>query len=155
MVTNRAGGAPPPADSEETAAPATLASAGGNPLQRLILDRLAERGWSYGQVGRRGALSRHTVYNLATTAHLGRPPRAETIEKLATGLDVPVSVVQAAAVEASGLHYGEISVDQETAVLIASIDELTPEDRRVVAALVDSLRSRVRGQPNSAGERTS
>jgi hypothetical protein len=32
--------------------------------------------------------------------------------------------------------------DQERELLIASIDELTPEDRRHVAALVESLRKR-------------
>ena len=32
--------------------------------------------------------------------------------------------------------------DHERELLIASIDELTPEDRRHVAALVDSLRNR-------------
>jgi hypothetical protein len=38
-----------------------------NPLQRLILQRLRERGWSYGEVARRGGLPRSTVYTLATT----------------------------------------------------------------------------------------
>lgn len=32
--------------------------------------------------------------------------------------------------------------DHERELLIASIDELTPQDRRHVAALVDSLRTR-------------
>jgi hypothetical protein len=32
--------------------------------------------------------------------------------------------------------------DQERELLIASIDELSPEDRRHVAALVESLRNR-------------
>ncbi|MGD0705337.1 MAG: hypothetical protein ABSA02_36310, partial [Trebonia sp.] len=36
-----------------------------NPLQRLIAGRLRERGWSYGEVARRGGLPRSTVYTLA------------------------------------------------------------------------------------------
>src|ERR1700739_4975326 len=76
-----------------------------NPLQRLIRQRLAERGWSYGEVARRGGLPRSTVYALATTRNLGRPPRPATIDALARGLAVPVSAVRAAAAESAGLHY--------------------------------------------------
>jgi transcriptional regulator with XRE-family HTH domain len=125
-----------------------------NPLQRLIRQRLRERGWSYGEVARRGGLPRSTVYTLAMTRNLARPPRPATIDGLAKGLDVPVSVVRAAAAESTGLHYyDEIPAGQERAgdrereLLIASIDELTPEDRRHVAALVESLRKRASGEP--------
>jgi transcriptional regulator with XRE-family HTH domain len=126
---------------------ATAMEPGTNPLQRLILDRLRERGLSYGDVARRGGLPRSTVYTLATTRNLVRPPRPATLDGLAKGLDVPVSVVRAAAAESAGLHYyddvpagPERSGDPERELLIASIDELTPEDRRHVAALVESLR---------------
>ena len=120
-----------------------------NPLQRLIQQRLREQAWSYGDVARRGGLPRSTVYTLATTRNLARPPRPATIDALAKGLDVPVSAVRAAAAESTGLHYydeppggHEHPGDPERALLIASIDELTPEDRRHVAALVESLRTR-------------
>src|ERR1700752_4241219 len=76
-----------------------------NPLQRLILERLRERGWSYGDVARRGRLPRSTVYTLATTRNPGRPPPPATIDGLAKGLDVPVSAVRVAAAESTGLHY--------------------------------------------------
>ncbi|HUB38495.1 MAG TPA: helix-turn-helix transcriptional regulator [Streptosporangiaceae bacterium] len=120
-----------------------------NPLQRLIRQRLRDRGWSYGDVARRGGLPRSTVYTLATTRNLVRPPRPATIDALAKGLDVPVSVVRVAAAESTGLHYYDDAAagsgqpgDRERELLIASIDELTPEDRRHVAALVESLRNR-------------
>ncbi len=122
-----------------------------NPLLRLIARRLRERGWSYGEVARRGGLPRSTVYTLATTRNLVRPPRPATIDGLAAGLDVPVSAVRAAAAESTGLHYYDEPAagpgrggpgDQERELLIASIDELSPEDRRHVAALVESLRNR-------------
>ena len=120
-----------------------------NPLQRLIQDRLRDRGWSYGAVARRGGLPRSTVYTLATTRNLVRPPRPATIDALAKGLDVPVSVVRSAAAESTGLHYydetpagQQDSGDRERDLLIASIDELSPDDRRHVAALVESLRNR-------------
>jgi transcriptional regulator with XRE-family HTH domain len=120
-----------------------------NPLQRLIHRRLRERGWSYGEVARRGGLPRSTVYTLATTRNLARPPRPATLDGLAKGLDLPVSAVRAAAAESTGLHYyDEVPAgrghagDPERELLIASIDELTPEDRRHVAALVESLRKK-------------
>lgn len=119
-----------------------------NPLQRLIQQRLKEGKLSYGDVARRGGLPRSTVYTLATTRNLVRPPRPATIDALARGLDVPVSVVRAAAAESTGLHYydeappGHQPGDQERDLLIASIDELSPDDRRHVAALVESLRKK-------------
>ncbi|MCW2936669.1 MAG: hypothetical protein JWM19_7631 [Actinomycetia bacterium] len=120
-----------------------------NPLQRLIVERLRDRGWSYGEVARRGGLPRSTVYTLASTRNLVRPPRPVTIDALAKGLDVPVSAVRAAAAQSTGLHYYDQAAagpghagDQERDLLIASIDELSPEDRRHVAALVESLRNR-------------
>jgi transcriptional regulator with XRE-family HTH domain len=124
-----------------------------NPLQRLIQQRLRERGWSYGEVARRGGMPRSTLYTLATTLNLARPPRPATIDALAKGLDVPVSVVRAAAAEATGLHYYDDTPAEQPAggylerqLLIASIDELSPEDRRHVAALVESLRKKASEQ---------
>jgi len=128
---------------------ATGAAHAANPLQRLIQQRLRERHLSYGEVARRGGLPRSTVYTLATTRNLVRPPRPATIDALARGLDVPVSLVRAAAAESTGLHYYDEAPpgppraeDQERDLLIASIDELSSDDRRHVAALVESLRRR-------------
>jgi len=142
----------PPRDRPRSAAAAL--EPGINPLQRLIQQRLREQGWSYGEVARRGGLPRSTVYTLATTRNLARPPRPATIDALAKGLDVPVSAVRAAAAESTGLHYyDEVPVererpgDPERELLIASIDELSPEDRRHVAALVESLRRRASADP--------
>jgi transcriptional regulator with XRE-family HTH domain len=120
-----------------------------NPLQRLIRQRLDEQGWSYGDVAKRGGLPRSTVYTLATNRNLARPPRPVTLNGLAWGLDLPVSVIRSAAAASTGLHYyddepaGPAPVsDPERELLIASIDELTAEDRRHVAALVESLRKK-------------
>jgi transcriptional regulator with XRE-family HTH domain len=128
-----------------------------NPLQRLIRQQLRERGLSYGQVARRGGLPRSTVYTLAITRNLVRPPRPATIDALAKGLGVPAAAVRAAAAESAGLHYYDDTParpgpagDGDRELLIASIDELTPEDQRHVAALVESLRSRA--APGPAGQ---
>ena len=83
-----------------------------------------------------------------------RPPRPATIDGLAKGLEVPVSAVRAAAAESTGMHsYDEPAAgsgggapgDQERELLIASIDELSADDRRHVVALVESLRNRAPG----------
>jgi len=128
-----------------------------NPLQRLIQQRLRERGWSYREVARRGGLPHSTVHTLAATRNLARPPRPATIDALAKGLDVPVSAVRAAAAASTGLHYydeapsePENPGDPERELLIASIDELTPEERRHVAALVESLRNRTAQEPGGS-----
>ena len=141
----------PPAEQPR---PAAVPEPALNPLQRLIQQRLRERGWSYREVARRGGLPHSTVHTLAATRNLARPPRPATIDALAKGLDVPVSAVRAAAAESTGLHYydevptgRQDSGDRERELLIASIDELTPEDRQHVAALVESLRRRTSAEP--------
>jgi transcriptional regulator with XRE-family HTH domain len=149
MTAHTTGDGPDPSPAGQPLTAAGAPEQDTNPLQRLIRQRLAERGWSYGQVARRGGLPRSTVYTLATTQNLARPPRPATIDALAKGLDVPVSAVRAAAAESTGLHYyggpaarRQDPGDRERELLIASIDELTPEDRRHVAALVESLRNK-------------
>jgi hypothetical protein len=110
---------------------------------------MQEQGWSYGDVAKRGGLPRSTVYTLATTRNLARPPRPATLNGLAWGLDLPVAVVRQAAAESTGLHYYDDELggvdaagDPDRDLLIASIDELSPEDRQHVLALVESLRKK-------------
>jgi hypothetical protein len=117
-----------------------------NPLQRLMHQRLRECGWSYGDVARGSGLPRSTVYSLATTRNLARPPRAATVDALARGLSLPAGAVRTAAAESAGLHYyaetgpgSGPEGDPGRELLIASIDELSAADRRHVAALVESL----------------
>ena len=152
MTTQATGDEQNPAAEEPR--PAAALEPALNPLQRLIQQRLRERGWSYREVARRGGLPHSTVHTLASTRNLARPPRPATINALAKGLDVPVSAVRAAAAESTGLHYYDEPAsgrqdpgDQERELLIASIDELTPEDRRHVAALVESLRNKASQEP--------
>ena len=155
-MTAHATGGKPDSPADQPADEAADLEPDLNPLQRLIHHRLHEHGWSYGEVARRGGLPRSTVYTLAMTRNLARPPRPATLDGLAKGLGVPVSAVRAAAAESTGLHYyDEVPVprehpgdrDRDRELLIASIDELTPEDRRHVAALVESLRKRSAQEP--------
>ncbi len=111
-----------------------------NPLQRLIRSRMLEMRCSYGDIARRGGLPRSTVHYVATHNHPARLPHPATLERLAVGLDLPVGVLRAAAASAAGLVLGTEQVgDPEIEVLIASLSQLSPEDRKHVAALVRSL----------------
>src|SRR3984957_4993225 len=130
-MTAHATGDRPNLPAERPRATPTAVEPALNPLQRLIQQRLRERGWSYGEGAKRGGSPRPTLGPLAPTRTLSRPPPPATIDALAVGLDVPVSAVRAAAAESTGLHYyddvpagAERRGDQEKDLLIASIDEL-------------------------------
>ncbi|MFI8179152.1 helix-turn-helix domain-containing protein [Actinacidiphila glaucinigra] len=115
-----------------------------NALQELIKRRLEQRGWSYGEVARRGGVPRSTVHHLATTARVARMPQQSTLEGLSRGLELPLETVRRAAAEACGIHlYVEdgtgTTPDPEVATLIASVQQLSEADRRHVTALVESL----------------
>ena len=75
-----------PRPAAEEPRPAAALEPALNPLQRLIQQRLRERGWSYREVARRGGLPHSTVHTLAATRNLARPPRPATIDALAKGL---------------------------------------------------------------------
>ncbi|MER6068754.1 helix-turn-helix domain-containing protein [Streptomyces sp. NPDC001852] len=125
-----------------------------NALQQLIRERLDRKGWSYGDVARRGGVPRSTVHHLATTDRVVRMPQSTTLEGLAKGLELPLDTVRRAAAEACGIHvYGTPAdqdadgtaartTDPEVDLLIASVQQLSAEDRRHVAALVESLLGR-------------
>jgi hypothetical protein len=109
-------------------------------LQRLIVERMRELRRSYGDVARSGKLPRSTVHHLATHRNSGRLPNPTTLERLATGLDLPLNLVRAAAATAAGLVLeSTASGDPEVEVLIASFARLSPADRRHVTALVRSM----------------
>jgi transcriptional regulator with XRE-family HTH domain len=123
---------------------------GENPLQALIRLRRRQRGWSYGDIAARGGISRSTVYYLASTNPLVRSPSASTLERLARGLEMPVDTVRRAAAEALGWHVyveGEPGADPDLELLIASVEQLSREDRQHVAALVRSLLTRGQDTP--------
>ncbi|MER6225206.1 helix-turn-helix domain-containing protein [Streptomyces sp. 900105755] len=126
-----------------------------NALQQLIREHLDRKGWSYGDVARRGGIPRSTVHHLATTERVVRMPQATTLEGLAKGLELPLEAVRRAAAEACGIHVYDTSpaagadgaadagaADPEVALLIASVQKLSADDRRHVTALVESLLDR-------------
>ncbi|WP_316743252.1 helix-turn-helix transcriptional regulator [Streptomyces sp. MK7] len=128
-----------------------------NALQQLIRERLDRKGWSYGDVARRGGVPRSTVHHLATADRVVRMPQPATLEGLSKGLELPLDTVRRAAAEACGIHvYGPSApgadgeaprpADPEVDLLIASVQKLSADDRRHVAALVESLLDRASRQ---------
>ncbi len=122
-----------------------------NALQQLMRERLDRQSWSYGDVARRGGIPRSTVHHLATSERLVRMPQPGTLEGLARGLELPLDAIRRAAAEACGIHLyaagpavaeGGPAADPEVDVLIASLQKLSIDDRRHVAALVESLLDR-------------
>ncbi|GHD95924.1 helix-turn-helix domain-containing protein [Streptomyces naganishii] len=123
-----------------------------NALQQLIRERLDRKGWSYGDVARRGGIPRSTVHHLATADRVVRMPQPATLEGLSKGLELSLDTVRRAAAEACGIHvYGPAAdaggeaarpADPEVDLLIASVQKLSADDRRHVAALVESLLDR-------------
>ena len=117
-------------------------------LQRLIIDRMRELGRSYGDVARLGKLPRSTVHHLATHPRTGRLPNPATLEHLAAGLELPLSVVRSAAATAAGFVLdSQVSDNPEIEVLVASLARLSAADRRHVAALVRSMLARADSAP--------
>ncbi|WP_051939203.1 helix-turn-helix domain-containing protein [Phaeacidiphilus oryzae] len=124
-----------------------------NAMQQLIREQLELHGWSYGDVARRGGIPRSTVHHLATTDRMVRMPQPATLEGLAKGLGLTPETVRRAAAEACGIQvYADAGppADPEVNTLIASLQRLSPEDRRHVTALVDSLLRR--GDSAGGGE---
>ncbi|MEV4431902.1 helix-turn-helix transcriptional regulator [Streptomyces sp. NPDC049555] len=127
-----------------------------NALQQIIRQRLDRQGWSYGDVARRGGIPRSTVHHLATAERLVRMPQPATLEGLSRGLDLPLDTVRRAAAETCGIHLypadedktPDTPPDPEVDLLIASVQRLSSDDRRHVAALVESLLER---GPKAAG----
>src|SRR5258708_5384791 len=88
------------------------------------------------------------VQHLAPHGRLGRLTNPATLEPLAAGLDLRLSVVRAAAASAAGFVLdSQASEDPEIDVLVASLVHLSPADRRHVAALVRSMLARAQPAP--------
>jgi transcriptional regulator with XRE-family HTH domain len=109
-------------------------------LQQLIQERMRELRLSYREVARRGGLPSSTVHHLATHGRPGRLPNPATLQRLAAGLDLPISVIRAAAASAAGFVIDHQPLgDPDIEVLVASLTLLSPADRQHVAALVRSM----------------
>lgn len=93
---------------------------------------------SYGTIAKRTGLSKALIGQLA---HNGRRRvlQAPTIEKLATGLQLPHAVVQAAAMVTAGLQPDSAATDQRVGLLAAQIARLSHDDFERVELIVSTF----------------
>ena len=115
-----------------------MTEARSNPLQALIAERRAEKGWTYQDIATRGKMSKATVYKLATTDLEGLPRKA-TIDSLARGLGLPVRVVRDAAVKATRMSTWTEDLSEWEQVVIGHSRELSEDQRRQVMRLVEAM----------------
>jgi transcriptional regulator with XRE-family HTH domain len=116
--------------------------------------RLEEKRWSYGDVARRGGLSKSTVHHFATAERPARMPHLETLRGLARGLELPLDIVRRAAAQSCGIYVYGPTPGPEIDVLIASVQQLSVRDRQHVAALVESLLARSYQDDEKQGDQT-
>lgn len=126
VAVNLGGRIPPVMDARRTRKPM-------NALQQLIANYLADHpDENYSTIAKRGGMSRSTVYSSATKEERRQTPHPDTIAGLAKGMEMPLSVVSAAAGDAAGYH-GTVSSELKsaTARLIVEGIQHIPEDRLV------------------------
>lgn len=115
-------------------------------LAQVIEDIAYERGWSLREVARRSDLPPATVQKIAYKGAV-TVPRRETLDALAQGLGVPVSLLLDAAAQDSGLKaLDDDRVDADIRVTIAAMEELPPERRAEIAALARAMLASQRGK---------
>lgn len=110
-------------------------------LAELIRKHQDRTGESYSEIARRADLSKAKIGQLANTsqAHM---PRQDTIEKLSKGLQLPLRVIQQAAMASAGITPTDYDSEQRVDMLAAILKELSPEDLDTATVLIQSLRDR-------------
>lgn len=79
-----------------------MAKAKPNALQQILRDHTERTGESLTALAGRCGLPRQTVLAMARRVEWKEPPREPTMEKLAAGLDMPISELRKAALDALG-----------------------------------------------------
>ncbi len=102
------------------------------PIQRLIVNRLAELDLSYRRAAAKssGLISSATLNAIATGRRAGLPNES-TMKGIALALDLPVAKVR----ETFGLSGGEVVEFR----LPKQANHLTPAERKAVLAMVNAL----------------
>lgn len=111
-------------------------------LAELIRDHQATSNASYNDLAKATGLSKAKIGQIANGD--SGMPRVETLEKLARGLSLPLSVVKSAAMVSAGMSDVPDDDDPDTAVLVTRFKELPPADRETVRDLVNVLHQRTR-----------
>lgn len=116
-------------------------------LATVIEQAAIERGWSMREVARRAGLPPATVQKIAAASST-TIPRRETLEALAVGLSVPVSILLDAAAEDSGFKVDRDATDPDIQVVLHAMQELPRERREELAALARAMLHTQRDSPD-------
>lgn len=120
-----------------------------NALQQLIQDWIdAEPGRSVGVLATRAKMPRNTIYAILDRAAPAGMPRDVTLEKLARGMGVPLSMVKEAAASAAGYRVNELDPEsQEIQAWLAMLGELPPQRRSELWEIGRLYLRRVKEEP--------
>jgi transcriptional regulator with XRE-family HTH domain len=110
-------------------------------LSDLIRQHQERTGESYSDIARRAELSKAKIGQLATTKQ-NHMPRADTIERIAKGIGLPVRVIQQAALASAGIMPQEYSVEQRVDFLAGILRGFSQDDLETCAAVITALKER-------------
>lgn len=107
-------------------------------LSDLIRAHKDNTGDSYSDIAKRAGLSKAKVGQLAiaTQPHM---PRVDTVEKLATGLQLPLSIVQRAAMASAGITPPDAPEISDAELLAAKLARLNKHELAIIERLADSF----------------
>lgn len=108
-----------------------------NPIAELVSDRMVDRGWSTYDVHRQGGPPARTVDHWSDRRVEWKTlPKAETVEKMARGLKLPLARVQQAVLEAVGYKISDTALPANVKLVTAAMTELSPARQKHVADMV-------------------
>jgi transcriptional regulator with XRE-family HTH domain len=107
-------------------------------LETIVRDRMAALDLSFERLASLTGIPRSTLHKLASGQTV-RPRDSGTFDRLGKALRVSPALLREAAADAAGLHVYSTAIDDDTRVLMGSIEQLTPEQRAQVEALVEAM----------------
>lgn len=113
-------------------------------LPELIKDHLTMTGKTQSQLAKASGLSRSRIGQLISD-DIQRIPRLDTLEKLARGLNLPLTVVKAAALTSVGLSNEDTEQDLRVEIITRRLSDLPDEDLAYIDIFVSALIQRRHG----------
>ncbi|MEE6280187.1 hypothetical protein [Georgenia sp. MJ170] len=113
----------------------------GPSLSELIRSRQDATGESYATIAQRSGLSKAKVGQLADPS-MPHMPRAETLAKLATGLQLPLPIIQRAGMITAGITPLDDDDHAQFAPLVERLSQLPKADCETVELIVSALYQR-------------
>jgi transcriptional regulator with XRE-family HTH domain len=107
-------------------------------LAELIRQHQDKTGDSYSVIAQRAGLSKAKIGQLASTTQ-PHMPRIDTVEKIATGLRLPVRVVQQAAMASAGILPDTYDTEQQIDLIVSYLRELNPRQLDIASRLIRAL----------------